>query len=147
EDVTVTNIVNTNGVITAVVTADCKAKVGADTITLKVTDGGGLTATADLTVNVTANTPPTLGNYPAVVTINLGAGTIVTPDAPPTDNGTISLSLDFSKSLKATLSVNSATGTVTISDPNSTGTYAVTVKAKDNCGATSTRTFQLKVNP
>jgi hypothetical protein len=146
KDVTVTNIVNTNGLITAIVTADCKAKLGADTITLMVTDGGGLTATANLTINITADTPPALGLYPAVVTINQGAGTIVTPDAPPTDNGAVSLSVDAPNKFKGGLSVNSATGAVTISNAMPAGTYTVTVTAKDNCGATTTRTFDLKVN-
>src|SRR5207244_2543834 len=54
--ISVTNLVNTNGAITANVAASCSATVGANTIGLQVTDGGGATATANLTVNVTAAT-------------------------------------------------------------------------------------------
>ncbi|MBL8203526.1 MAG: hypothetical protein JNM09_04795 [Blastocatellia bacterium] len=52
----VAGITNTNGTISAIITADCSATVGANTIALKVTDAQGATAQANLTVNVAANT-------------------------------------------------------------------------------------------
>jgi hypothetical protein len=53
--ITVTNIVNTNGTITADVAAGCNAAVGSNTVVLQVSDGQA-TANGNLTVNVTANT-------------------------------------------------------------------------------------------
>ena len=63
--VTLTNIANTGGAISANLTATCSATGG--TVRLQVTDGGGLTSTADLQVNVTANDPPVI-NCPANIT-------------------------------------------------------------------------------
>ncbi|MBA2493129.1 MAG: cadherin-like domain-containing protein [Acidobacteria bacterium] len=54
--ITVTNITNTNGTITATVAASCGAAVGNNTVGLKVTDSGGAMATANLIVNVTTGT-------------------------------------------------------------------------------------------
>ena len=69
---TVTGITNTNGTITASVAARCNATLGVNNIELQVTDAGGMTATATLVVNVTANTPPTL-SYAVAYSVNLGA--------------------------------------------------------------------------
>ena len=44
------------GTVMAIVTADCTAVVGANTVVLTVTDSNGGSATANYTVNVTANT-------------------------------------------------------------------------------------------
>jgi hypothetical protein len=54
--VTISNLVNGNGTITAQLAADCQATTAS--FTLKVTDGAGQTATANLTVTVTPNTAP-----------------------------------------------------------------------------------------
>jgi hypothetical protein len=59
-----TNMANSGGAITANVVANCAATSG--TVRLQVTDAGGLTATADLQVNVTSNDPPVI-NCPANV--------------------------------------------------------------------------------
>lgn len=48
----VSGITNNNGAITAIVAAECSAAIGANQVMLKVTDGGGLSSTAVLTVNV-----------------------------------------------------------------------------------------------
>lgn len=96
--ITLTNMVNTDGAITADVTADCSAPLGANTVTLCVIDGGGLITMADLTINVSPEmTPPVITcpadimatattpgsstvivNYPApTATDNCGAPTVV----------------------------------------------------------------------
>ncbi len=51
----VTELTNTNGTISAVITASCLATSGANTIGLRVTDAQGATAQANLTVNVTSS--------------------------------------------------------------------------------------------
>ncbi len=126
--ISVTNLVNTNGTITADVAASCAATVGANMVGLQVTDGGGATATANLTVNVTATTftiNPTAQNFtasggagsvsvtasascpwtaqsnaPSFITINSGAS--------GSGNGTVSYSVT------ANQSTSQRTGTMTI---------------------------------
>ncbi|MFN0112273.1 MAG: HYR domain-containing protein, partial [Blastocatellia bacterium] len=68
--VTVSNIaVSAAGLVTADVAANCTATTAM--FTLKVTDSGGLTATATLTVTVTPdNMPPTIAACPANITTN-----------------------------------------------------------------------------
>ncbi|MBX7218680.1 MAG: putative Ig domain-containing protein [Blastocatellia bacterium] len=142
----VTGITNTNGTVTATVTASCTATVGANTVVLTVTDGDGLTATANLIVNVTANTAPVLGSYPAV-TISTGNSGTVTPSAPPSDNGTVaSVTVTASVGYTGTLTVNPATGVVTLT-PFSGGTFLITVTATDNCGVSTVQTFTLATQP
>lgn len=48
----VSGITNNNGTITASVAAECSTATGANQVVLRVTDGGGLSSTAALTVNV-----------------------------------------------------------------------------------------------
>jgi hypothetical protein len=57
--ISVSNILSTNGTVTADVAADCSATLGSNTVVLKVSDGLR-TATGDLTVNVTASSSPVI---------------------------------------------------------------------------------------
>ncbi|MBX7222138.1 MAG: pre-peptidase C-terminal domain-containing protein, partial [Blastocatellia bacterium] len=143
--ITVTGITNSNGTITALVAAGCTATGG--TVRFQVTDGGGLMGTGDLTVNVTANSNPTLGTY-GNATLNVGAGTTVTPSAAPTDNGSVATVTATANpnTFTGTLSGNTTTGVITVTNAGPAGTYTITVTATDNCGATSTATFTLTVN-
>jgi len=145
--VVVNNITNSNGAITADVSAACNATTGARSVGLTVTDGSGLTATANLIVNVTANTPPALAAYPATG-VGLGGGAIVTPVAAHADNGSITnLSVSIAPGgFTGAVTINQTTGAVTITNAAPVGSYTVTVTARDNCGAISTRTFPLAVN-
>jgi uncharacterized protein (TIGR03437 family) len=141
---TISNISNSRGTITASVAAGCNATLGANTVVLTVSDGS-LTATANLTANVTANTPPSLGSYGAL-SAKVGANAVALPRAAPADNGTLtSLTASISSGFNGTLSVNPSSGVVTINNAAPAGTYTVTVRATDNCGATATATFQLTV--
>jgi hypothetical protein len=144
--ISVTNIINNNGSISANVAAACSAPLGDNLIELTVANGSSSTATANLTVTVTANTPPELGNYQPT-TVNPSSNATAIPTSAPTDNGSIA-------NLTATISPNSFTGAIAI-NPNSgavtvvnagpKGNYTVTVTAVDNCGAISTRFFPLTV--
>ncbi|MDQ3013016.1 MAG: cadherin repeat domain-containing protein, partial [Acidobacteriota bacterium] len=143
--VTISNLtVDAAGAVNANVVAACGASQA--NFTLNVTDSGGLMMTATLNVTVTANTPPTLGNYPSAGTINVGTGTTVTPSASPTDNGTISSITASAPGFTGSFSVNPTTGVVTISNAGPGGNYTVTVTATDNCSAASTTTFTLTVD-
>ena len=142
---TVSNIVNTGGAITADVVASCSATAGANSVGLRVTDAGTLFADAILTVNVSANAAPTLGVYPAAGALVAGAAT-VTPNAAPADNGSLASVTVAAPGFTGTLSVDAVTGVVTVSNAGPAGTYTVTVTATDNCGQASTATFVLTVN-
>ncbi len=135
--------VNSSGQVTASVGANCTAMTAA--FTLRVTDSGGLFDEATLNVTVNANTPPSLGTYPAT-TVAAGGGATVTPNAAPSDNGAIASITAIAPGFTGTLTVNRATGAITITNANPPGNYTVTVTATDNCGAQTTRTFMLTVN-
>jgi hypothetical protein len=137
---TVSNIVNTNGSVSADVVADCTATNASFTLT--VTDGNCAT-TATLNVTVNANTPPTLGTYLAT-TVATGGSTTVTPTVAPSDNGSISSSSVSAPGFTGTLSVNAA-GVVSIGTAGPAGNYVVTVTLTDDCGLQTTRMFNLSV--
>lgn len=141
---TVSSISNSGGTVTATIAASCSTTPGEKTVALRVQDGDGATATANLTVNVSANSVPTLGNYNST-SVDLGGTTTATPSAAPADNGTVTVTASASAGFTGTLSANSATGVVTIGNANS-GTYTITVLATDNCSATATKSFTLNVS-
>ncbi len=66
EGISVKDLVNTNGVITATVTVNCQLAPGRYLAGLKVTDGERLTATAQLIIDVTKGqvAPPPIGFQP-----------------------------------------------------------------------------------
>jgi hypothetical protein len=141
--ITITSITNAAGTIIANVAAGCTATVGANTVVLTVTDGNGGTATANLTVNVSANAAPTL-TY-AAAAVNSGASTTNTPTA-ATDNGSITgYTVQSQGTYTGTISVNSS-GVVSVSNAAPVGVHTVTIRATDNCGATTDATFTLTVN-
>src|SRR6185369_13106609 len=83
--VTVSNIVNTNGTVTADVVAACGATSAGFTLT--ATDGNGTTATATLNVTVNANTAPAV-SYSSPQSLIFGGSLNVSP-ASATDDGSI----------------------------------------------------------
>ena len=138
--ITVTGITNTSGTITAVVTAGCTATPG--TVRFQVSDGS-LTNTGDLTVNVTANTAPSLsyGN----TSVSAGGSTTNSPTA-ATDNGSInSFAVHSQGTYTGMISVN-ASGLVSIGGAAPIGNHTITIRATDNCNATTDATFTLTVN-
>ena len=78
---TVTGITNTGGTITSNVAASASATLGNNTIVLTVTDGGSLTATASLIVNVTPPPPPPTGCPVANLQQPINYATADTPSA------------------------------------------------------------------
>ena len=142
--ITLTAIENEFGRIVGAATASCAVPVGSHSVVLQVTDGNGLTATGNLTVNVTANAAPTLGTYPAAH-VSLGGSTTVFPSAPPSDDtGFSSIGVSapgFTGSLSAT-----ARGDVTVNNAGPPGNYTVTVTATDTCGVSAApKTFMMTV--
>lgn len=138
--VTVSNVVNTNGNVTADVIAGCSATNA--TFTLTASDGS-LTANSTLTVNAMANTAPTL-QYPAPAPINSGSSLNVTPTAAG-DNGQVTYSiLSVSPALTNLPSVD-ANGVVSITNANAIGSHVITVRSTDNCGLTTDASFTVTV--
>ena len=138
--ITVTGITNSSGTVSAVITASCTAIAG--TVRFQVSDGS-LTGTGDLTVNVTANTAPTL-SYGAA-SASAGGSTINSP-ATATDNGSITgYAVQSQGTYTGTISV-SASGLVSISNAAPVGSHTITIRATDNCNATKDASFTLTVN-
>ncbi len=142
--ITVSNIINTNGNVTATIAAACNAALGNNTVQLTVNDGS-LTSNANFTVNVTANTAPTLGTYPATL-IGTGQAVNVSPSVAPSDNGTITSLTAAAPGFTGSFSGNTTTGVISITNAAPEGMYTVTITATDNCGTTATTTFQLTVS-
>src|SRR5215813_2835162 len=66
--ISVSSITNINGTITAFIAVSCSAGLGANLVGLKATDSDNFFATANLTINVTAETTPPTITCPANVT-------------------------------------------------------------------------------
>jgi hypothetical protein len=140
--VTISNIVNTNGTITADIVAACNASNAS--FTLQANDGIS-TTTDTLNITVAANTAPTLtyGNQ----SVASNGSTTINPATGPTDNGSVSsIAVQSQGTYTGTISVNSTTGVVSVSNAAPVGTHTITIRATDNCGMTKDATFTLTVN-
>ncbi len=139
--ITVGSISNSNGTISAPVSASCSATSG--TVRFQVSDGS-LTGTGNLQVNVSANAQPTLSYANAGV--NGGGSTTVNPATGPSDNGSVaSIAVQSMGTYTGTVSVNNSTGVVSVSNASPLGTHTLTIRATDNCGATRDAGLQLTV--
>jgi large repetitive protein len=140
--VTVSNVVNSGGTITADIVADCTASNAGFTLT--VTDSAGATATATLNVTVTANTAPVL-TYDNQ-TVGAAASLTVNPATGPSDNGSVAsfavLSVTPALLTAPTVAGN---GVVTITNAGPSGNHTITIRATDNCGLTTDASFTLNV--
>jgi hypothetical protein len=136
----VSQLTNTDGEISALIAPSCNAAVGAYNLVLQVSDGK-LTATANPVINLTANTAPSLGNYQNTE-VQVEQAAVITPNAAPKDHGSVT-SVTVSGLAGAT--INAATGAVTIPATAPAGTATLTVRATDNCGAVTTRTWAVTV--
>jgi len=142
--ITITGLTNANGSISAMVSASCTSTLGANTVVLTVTDGNGGSATANLTVNVTANTAPVLG-YPNS-SLNVSTSSTVTPTAGPSDNGSFgNIKVINQGTFTGTLAVDPSTGVITITDAAPVGTHTVVVSILDNCETATQTSFSLTV--
>ncbi len=143
--ISVSGLSQVGGTVSAAVAAACNAAVGSNTITLQAMDASAATGTGAVTVNVSANSPPTLGMYPNPPALTLGAGTTVVPVGVPGDNGSVVSLTAAAPGFTGSFSGNPATGILTIANAGPAGSYPVTVTATDNCGTTMTAAFTLVV--
>ena len=119
---------------------------GAYTLRWAISSNSPCTVSTDQVV-ITTNAAPVLtyGN----ASVAQGSGTTVSPATGPTDDGTINSIVVQSVSpstAPATITVDNVTGVVTVPNNVPVGTYTVTVRATDNCGATKDAPFTLAVN-
>ena len=139
--VTISNIVNTAGTVTADVVADCNATDA--TFTLEASDGS-LMSTDTLSVTVTPDTAPTLTYNDDMVAFN--GSTMINPATGPSDNGSVStIAVQSVGTYTGMISVDNVTGIVSISNAAPTGTHTITIRATDNCGLMTDATFMLTV--
>ncbi|MEP7337594.1 MAG: putative Ig domain-containing protein, partial [Acidobacteriota bacterium] len=140
--VTVSGIsVSAAGVVTANVVASCTATNAG--FSLAVTDNASASTNATLNVTVTANSAPTL-TY-SNQSVASGGSLNVTP-ATASDNGSITgFSVQsVTPPLTTTPTVNSS-GVVSITNANPSGLHTITIRATDNCGATTDGSFTVNV--
>ena len=121
-------------------------------ITLTVMDSVGSTTSATVVLTLRANPAPTIGTFADTPVTRGGSAVNVTPSAAPSDaNGNLGANPAsvYPAVLPGggTISVNAATGLVTIS-PTAGSTLGVTtvrVGVTDTCGATFYRSFNVSV--
>jgi hypothetical protein len=139
--VTISNIINSDGNITADIVASCGASNA--TFTLQASDGSS-NVSDTLNITVTANTAPTLTYQNQ--TVALDKSLTINPATGPSDNGRVSSIVEQSSgTFIGDISVNSATGTLSITNAAPAGTHTITIRATDNCGATTDTSFTLTV--
>ncbi len=142
--IVITNLANTNGVVTASISAGCNAALSDNVVILQVQDSDGGASTASLIIDVAIDTNPTLGNYANTPVARAGS-TSVTPSLMPSDNGSIVLLTATSPTFSGGLGANRVSGVVTINNARPAGTHIITVTAIDNCGNTQSSAFLLTV--
>jgi PKD repeat protein len=144
--ITLTSLANSNGTVSATVGAACNVAPGNYSVALLVTDSGGLTATANLMVTVTANPAP-------VVTITGPAsGAIYAVNTPVnftgtfTDNagGAHTANWMFDTTTQAATVVEPSGATPGTANTSYTfsqaGVYTVKLTVTDACGLSGTAT-------
>jgi len=140
--VTISNVVNTGGTITADIIADCGASNA--TFTLFATDGT-TAITPTLTVSVIANPAPVLSYDDQVVTSN--GSRSINPATGPSDNISVSSVVALpGGTYSGGISVDNTTGVISISNAAPAGAHTITIRATDNCGALTDASFTLTVN-
>lgn len=138
--VAISNIINSDGNVTADIVASCGATTA--TFTLEAADGNTKVSNT-LSINVTANTAPTLTYQNQ--NVGVGKSLQVNPGTGPLDNGTVSVVKQSSGTYTGTISVNATTGVVSFDNAAPAGVHTITIRATDNCGVSTDASFTLTV--
>jgi hypothetical protein len=105
----------------------------------------GCASAPSAATTVTANTPPVLTYQTQTTAFN--GSLAINPATGPSDNVSVSsIAVQSSGTYTGTISVNNTTGIVSISNAAPVGTHTITIRATDNCGATTDASFTLTVN-
>ncbi len=140
--ISVTDIGNANGTITARLAASCTASAG--TLRFEVSDGA-LASSGELQVEIEANTPPLLAYADAGVAA--GSGLRIWPSAGPVDNGALAgIVLQSAGSYSGDIDVDPANGVITLAHAAPVGIHVITLRASDTCGATRDASLHLDVD-
>jgi hypothetical protein len=138
--VSASSISNSSGAVSAQISASCGATPG--TLRFEVSDGED-TGSGELQVNLSDNTPPSLG-YPDV-SVDGGSGRSLAPNLGPSDNGSITTYQIVDVGTYAgSRSIDSA-GVLTLGSAAPVGQHTLTIRAIDNCNASSDASFTLNV--
>jgi hypothetical protein len=106
---------------------------------------GLLTDSADVQVNITPNTAPSLGNY-TDQTVLLGSAFTLFPDMAPSDNGPLIGNVLLTPgTFSGSTAVMPQSGEVLVSDAGPIGSYQVNVLLTDECDVTTSRGWDLEV--
>ncbi len=132
--ISVTNLVNDNGTVSADVAVNCAAPLGAQNVVLQVTDGDGETGFGAVRVNIAE----TAWRYASPQPVSLNSARLITPEAPP--EGFFGFTV-AAPSFRGDLSVDQTSGGVSIGRARPTGNHTVTVT--NVCGVA--RSFTLIV--
>lgn len=136
--ISVTNLVNDNGSISADVAVTCAPSPGIYSVFLRVRDGEGLARHGALRVNVTEAAL----SYSSPAPVSFNSARVVAPDAPPEGFASLTVAApDF----KGDIGLDQATGAVAISHAKPAGSFMITVTATNLCGGIITRSFTLIV--
>lgn len=136
-----------NGNVMLDIAASCTAPVGTGSVTLRAEDITGQVSTASLSISVTANAAPKVGTY-AAQSVSAGTTRVVTPSIVPSDNGSFaSLIVTAAVGYTGTVSIDPASGNVTLTNPGPVGAYLVTITGTDNCGVVTAKSFTATVTP
>ena len=138
-----TPAIDAAGNVTASLTLDCTATTS--TFNVTVTDSSNAMTTALLTVNVAANTPPTL-TYVTPQAVTAGQALTITPTA-ATDNGSITgFSVQSVTPPLTTPPTVNAAGVVALTAAGPSGPHDIVIRALDNCGLPTDFTIRVNVN-
>ena len=139
--VTISDINNSAGNITAAVVASCDATTA--TFELQANDGTTIVTTS-LNIDVTPNTPPTLTYQNQTVALN--GELSIAPSAGPADNGRLNaIVIQSSGTFTGNISVDSNTGIVSITNAAPVGSHTITIRTSDGCGSITDASFTLTV--
>lgn len=139
--VTISDINNSAGNITAAVVASCDATTA--TFDLQASDGTTIVTTS-LNIDVTPNTAPTLTYQNQTVALN--GELSIAPAAGPADNERLNAIVIQSRgTFTGNISVDSNTGIVSITNAAPVGSHTITIRTSDGCGSITDASFTLTV--
>jgi hypothetical protein len=120
EFISVTNLSNDNGTISADVAVTCAAPLGVRFVSLQITDGDGEIGFGAIQVRITE----TALRYASPQPVSFNSARMITPEAPP--EGPFGLTV-AAPSFRGDLSVDQTSGGVSISRARPSGNHTVTV--------------------
>ncbi len=142
--VAVLGLQNINGKIHGDVWTDCSAHLGDNEILMNVTDATGHSSVAKVMLRLVENASPSVGDYSSVA-VSRGGNVVARPNAAPSDDFFVENVKAVAPGFDGQVSVDAATGNVSISNPRTVGEYRIAVVVTDNCGRQSAKFIIVRV--